>query len=136
MSDTNKVSVKKLTAIFLKIKEKREELKREFDGQDNLLKEKQEIIKAELGKHLEEHDQTSVNTEAGTFYRKIRTNYWTSDWGSLHKFILEHKCPELLSNRIHQTNLKTFMDENPDVLPAGLNIDREYVVTVNKPRKS
>jgi hypothetical protein len=33
---------------------------------------------------------------------------------------------ELLEKRIHQTNIKEFLEGNPDVHPPGLNIDSEY----------
>ena len=129
------ITVDRLVAVFIKIRDKRSTLKKEYEAVDNELKEKLEIINAELMKHCEENNTNSVNTDNGTFYRKVRENYWSSDWASFHKFILEHGVPELLSNRIHQTNLKTFLEENPDVHPQGLNVNREYVVTVNKPRK-
>lgn len=135
MSTTEKPSVEKLVKVFIKIREKRAAAKREFEEADKELEAQQDMIKAELLNHCNEHDVNSVNTAAGTFYRKVRTNYWTSDWAAFHKFILEHKVPELLSNRIQQTNLKTFMEENPDLHPPGLNVDSEYSVTVNKPRK-
>ena len=50
----------------------------------------------------------------------------------MHKFILEHKVPELLEKRVAQGNMKAFLEENPDLLPAGLNIDSEYTVTVRR----
>jgi len=40
--------------------------------------------------------------------------------------------PELLERRIHQTNIKQFLEENPDLLPAGLNVDSAYSITVRR----
>jgi hypothetical protein len=39
---------------------------------------------------------------------------------------------ELLEKRISQANMATFLEENPDLLPPGLNIDRRYAVTVRR----
>ena len=39
---------------------------------------------------------------------------------------------ELLEKRIHQTNIKEFIDANPDVHPPGLNIDSEYEITIRR----
>ena len=50
----------------------------------------------------------------------------------MHKFILEHGVPELFDKRLNQSNLKEFLEENPDVYPEGLNKDTEYVITVRK----
>jgi len=38
----------------------------------------------------------------------------------------------LLEKRIHQTNMKEFLENNPDVEPMGLNIDREYEITIRR----
>jgi hypothetical protein len=48
------------------------------------------------------------------------------------KFIVEHKVPELLEKRIQQTNMKQFLEEHPELLPPGLNVDSEYTVTVRR----
>ena len=50
----------------------------------------------------------------------------------MNKFILEHSVPELLEKRIHQTNMKVFLEEHPDVLPPGLNANMEYSVTIKR----
>jgi hypothetical protein len=38
----------------------------------------------------------------------------------------------LLEKRLHQTNMKQFLEENPDLKPAGLNIDSEYTIVVRR----
>jgi hypothetical protein len=50
----------------------------------------------------------------------------------MHKFIREHEAMELLERRIHQTNMKQFLEEHPELRPAGLNIDREYAITIRR----
>ena len=41
---------------------------------------------------------------------------------------------ELLERRIHQSNMKTFLEEHPDKLPMGLNVDRAFSIRVTRPR--
>jgi hypothetical protein len=50
----------------------------------------------------------------------------------MYKFMLEHEAPELLEKRLHQSNMKQFLEENPEVLPSGLNVDSEYTITVRR----
>jgi hypothetical protein len=50
----------------------------------------------------------------------------------MHKFILDHEVPEFLDKRLNQANLKQFLEENPDMLPPGLNVDSEYAISVRK----
>jgi hypothetical protein len=46
--------------------------------------------------------------------------------------MFEHNVPELLERRIHQTNIKQFLEENPDMLPLGLNVEAEQSITVRR----
>ena len=42
---------------------------------------------------------------------------------------------DLLEKRIAQTNMATFLEENPGVYPPGLNSVTEYAISVRKPTK-
>ena len=122
----------KCVKAYLNIKTKRAELSADFDTEDTILKDQQELIKTELLDYLKENDLKSVKTEAGTFYKTVKTRYWTSDWEQMHKFVLEHKVPEFLEKRLSQGVVKQFLEENPEVVPKGLNSDSEFAVTVRK----
>jgi hypothetical protein len=122
----------KLCRAFIKIRDKRAEMKREFEDADAGLRRKQDVIRAALLDHCKEHNVDSVKTEAGTFYRTTKKRYWTSDWDSMHRFILEHEVPQFLDKRLNQGNVREFLEDNPDLLPPGLNADVEYTISVRK----
>lgn len=124
--------MEKLVRVYLKMRDKRAELAAKFKEEDDDIKEKMDKIKSALLDHCKTTGAESVRTSEGMFYRSVRTNYWTSDWDSLGKFILQHEVPELLEKRIHQGNMKQFLQDNPDLLPPGLNVDSEYTITVRK----
>ena len=126
------VTLEKLVRVYLKIKGERERLSAEFKEADGKLVEQQDTIKSALLDHLKDTGAKSVTTDAGTFYRQIKQKYWTSDWESMHQFILEHEVPEFLEKRLHQGAVRGFLEENPDLLPKGLNVDSEFAVTVRK----
>jgi hypothetical protein len=128
-------TAKQLAAVFLKIKAKREELSKVFKAQDGELEEQQKLIKETLLTMCREQDTDGFQTEAGRVTRSKKTKYWTSDWDEFGKFLIKHNAPELLNKQINQSNMKTFLEENPDDLPPGLNIDTEYVISIYKPRK-
>ena len=132
MGDGNGVELEKLTKVFLKIKAKRNELSTEFKEQDDSLKIQQDTIKKALLDHCKKHNVESVRTSEGLFYRTVRTRYWTSDWTSMYNFVQEHKVPELLEKRLNQGNVKQFLEENHEVVPMGLNVDSEYLISVRK----
>ena len=51
---------------------------------------------------------------------------------AMHTFIKEHNVPELLDKRINQTNMKDFLEDNPDKVPDGLEISQETSISVRK----
>lgn len=126
------VSVEKLTKVYLKIRDKRAELKAQFEAEDEKLEAQLTEVKRALLDYCKTQGVDSVRTAAGLFYRQLKTRYWTNDWESMNKFIMEHSVPEFYEKRLNQTSVKQFLEENPDVLPPGLNVDSEYVVTVRK----
>lgn len=126
------IPVEKLVRVFIKIRDARSALKAKFDEEDDALKDKLDTIRQALLEHCKEHEVESVRTAAGIFYRSVKRRYWTSDWESMHKFILEHSEPSLLDKRINQTNMRQFLDDNPELVPKGLNADTEYTISVRK----
>jgi hypothetical protein len=131
MSETS-VSSDKLAEIYIKIRDKRAELKEKFEEQDNELKAQQDLLAEQMLALCHEQGADSIKTPAGTIIRKVDTRYWTTDWDSMYQFIEEHDAFPLLEKRLHQTNMRQFLEENPDLLPAGLQADSKYTVVVRR----
>lgn len=126
------VKLDKLTRAYLKIRDKRAELAAQFKAEDNELLEQLDMIKDALLEYCKDHGVDSVRTADGLVYRTQKTRYWTSDWHSMHKFILENGVPEFFEKRLNQGAVKEFLEENPEKVPPGLNVDSEYVIAVRK----
>jgi hypothetical protein len=122
----------KLAEVYIKIRDKRAELKEQYEAQDEGLKAQQELLAEKMLDICRDNNADSIKTPAGTIIRKVDTRYWTTDWDSMYQFIEEHDAYPLLEKRIHQTNLKQFLEENPELLPAGLQADRKYTVVVRR----
>lgn len=122
----------KMTSAFIKIRTERSVLSAKFKAEDDKLVRQQDILKRALLDYCENHGLESVRTSAGLFFRSSKTKYWTSDWEAMHKFIMEHNVPEFLDKRLNVTNIKQFLEENPNTVPDGLNIDKEFVISVRK----
>ena len=131
MSD-DKGLAEKLTRVYLKIRDKKAKVSAEFKKQDDELTRQLDKVKGALLDYCKEQGVESVKTSEGLFYRSVKTRYWTSDWESMHKFILEHGVPEFFEKRLNQTCVRQFLEENPDTVPKGLNTDSEYVISVRK----
>ena len=92
------------------------------------------MVSEKLQDMMKEVGADSLKTKFGTVSRSIKIRYWPSDWGAMYDFIREHEAPDLLEQRISQSKMKAFLEENPELLPKGLNADSRYTITVYKPR--
>ena len=126
------MNVEKLVEVYIKMRDKRSQLQKEFDVEDTRIKEQQALIEEQLLEMCKETGAEGLRTSSGSVFRTVKTRYWTSDQKSMKEFILENDAFELLENRIHQTNMKNFLEENPDKMPKGLNIDCRYGITVRR----
>ena len=62
-----------------------------------------------------------------------KTRYSTQDWDSFKAFLVEHDVLDLLEKRIAQGNMAKFLEDNPGLVPPGLNSTTEYDISVRKP---
>lgn len=129
---TETISVDKLVAVYIKMRDKRAELLRDYEEADSAVKTQMEVVESKLLDLCKEIGVDRLGSKHGTVMRTVKTRYWTSDWESMHKFILEKKMPELLERRISQTTMKQLLEENPELMPMGLNTDSKYSVTIRR----
>ena len=132
MSIDEDIPADKLTKAYIKIRAERALLSAEFKEKDGTLVRQLDTLKKALLDYCDSHHVESVRTAEGLFFRSTKTKYWTSDWDHMYEFITEHNVPQLLDRRLNQTNIKQFIEENPDVSPKGMSVDTEYVISVRK----
>lgn len=132
MGDYSDAPADKMTRTYIKIRQKRSELSAEYKKKDDELSQQLDILKRALLSYCDRNRVESVRTDEGLFFRSSKTKYWASDWEAMHKFVIEHAVPELMDKRLNQTNIKQFLEENPELAPQGLKIDTEYVISVRK----
>lgn len=126
------MSANKLVKIYLKIRDARTELSKKFKAEDALLVEQMDIVEKQLLEACNENDAKSINTAAGLVMRGVSTQYMTSDWDSMYKFIKDNDALGLLKQSLHQSNMKQFLDEYPDKFPPGMLVDSKYKITVRR----
>lgn len=124
-----------MVAVYIKMRDEKDRLTREFEERTAALKQQMDVIEQQLLELCKANGQDGGKTQHGTFTRTVKTRYWTTDWASMHRFIREHDAIDLLEQRIHQTNMKQFLTENPDTLPEGLNVESRYAITVRRATK-
>jgi hypothetical protein len=124
----SEATAEQLARVYVKIRDKRRELAK----QDDELKEQLDAISLQLLEICKAQGASTIRTEHGTVSRRTSKNYWTSDWGSFFQFIKEHDAFSLLQHRINNANMATFLEENPDLCPPGMNAEVSQTVVITK----
>lgn len=133
MTDTDTVPMDKLAKVYRRIRSEIATLTQEYDAKVEALKEQQEELKNAMKDQMKAMGVTSVRTSEGTVVLSVKTRYNTQDWDSFKRFVVEHDAVDLLEKRIAQTNMKQFLEENPGIVPPGLNSHAEFDISVRKP---
>ena len=123
-----------MTTIYRKIKAQIDQLTQEYDTQVEVLKASQDEIKFAIKDQMKALGVSSVKTEFGTVSMANKTRYSTQDWDSFKQFIVAHDVVDLLEKRIAQLNMAKFLEDNPGVVPPGLNAFSDFEIRITKPR--
>lgn len=135
MTEAAVIPMDKLAKIYLKIRAKKQEITQAYDDQIAEIESQEAEIKNAMKSQMLALGSKSVRTDAGTVMLGQKTRYHTQDWGSFKEFIVQHDALDLLEKRIAQSNMAKFLEENPGLVPPGLNSDTEYQISVRKPTK-
>jgi len=131
-TDAEVVPLDRLVKIHTKIKARIDALTKEYDTTVEQLKAQQDEVRFAIKDQMKAMGLKSVNTSYGTVSLSTKTRYNTQDWDSFKKFILEYQVVDLLEKRIAQLNMATFLEENPGVVPPGMNSYTEFDIRVTK----
>jgi len=129
------VPMDKLAKVYRKMATKIQQLTREYETEVEVIKAQQEVVKIALKDQMLKLGVKSVRTDQGTVVLSTVTNYNTQDWDSFKEFMKQYDALDLVQQRISQLNMKRFLEENPGVVPPGLNSMTEYGISVRKPTK-
>jgi len=121
-------TAEKLARVYVKIREKRRELAKE----DEKLEGELQIVADQLLEICKEQGAATIRTEHGTISRRLSKRYWTSNWTDFTQFVKQYDAFSLLTQRINNTNMTQFLEENPDLLPPGLNAEVTQTVVITK----
>ena len=129
------VPMDKLAKVYRRMQSRIQELTAQYESEIEDIKRQQDVVKIALKDQMLKLGVSSVRTDQGTVVLSTKTRYNTQDWDSFKECVKEHDALDLLEKRIAQTNMATFLEENPSLVPAGLNSMTEYAISVRKPTK-
>ncbi len=125
-------SVDDLSTEYIKIRTEREVLKEKFDDADKIFEQQLAEIEHKLIQIMLADNTTSMSTEKTVVIKRVLKRYNPTNWEAVYRLVDKYKAYGLLHKRIHDTNMKDFLEEHPDEYPEGLNVDSRYAVTVKR----
>jgi hypothetical protein len=126
------IPLDQLAKIYRKIKTRMDIVQKEFDTQLETLAAQLDEVKTEIKDQMKAQGAKSVKTDFGTLSLVTKTRYSTNDWDSFKTFVVQNDVVDLLEKRIAQLNMSKFLEENPGLVPPGLNSNTEFEIKLYK----
>jgi len=126
------IDLNRVTKAYLRLRDKRDELRRNYTEEDNALKAKQERLEIEMLSFLNDTHQESSRTVSGTVYKQEDIIPTGSDWDRFYQFVAENDAFDALERRIKKGFVAEYMREHEGAPPPGVSVLRKYVVRVRR----
>ena len=131
-STTDTESVADLSNKYVEIRNEREAKREVFEEQDKVYSDQLAEIENKLIEIMLAENTTSMSTEKYTVIKRVTKRYNPTNWDSVYRLVDKYKAYGVLHKRIHDTNMRDFLEQHPEEYPEGLNVDSRYAVTVKR----
>lgn len=123
----------KVVTAYNAIRDARTAKRHAWEKDDAELEKDQDTLKVLMLQMLNTTGAKSIATDHGTVYRTEKVKPSAADWSAVYAWIMENpERFELLEKRLKPTFVKQFMEEHEGQIPPGVNVHREYEVSVRR----
>ena len=130
-------NIEEVAAIYVMIRDLRDEATREYEAKKaEFDTDLDQLEKAMLSICNDLGNISSIKTNSGTVIRSLKERFGCGDWDGFRKFELANPDHDFRERRIHQGNMKQYLatiDPVEQGMPPGVNVFREYTITVRRP---
>lgn len=116
---------------YVQFRDRKAEIKAEYDGKVAMIDEKLKLIEAKLLETFQRTGVESVRTDHGTAYTSTRNSCTTADKAAFLEYVRSNDEWGLLDVRPLKSAVEQYKDTNQD-LPPGLNWRSEIVVNIRR----
>lgn len=128
------VSMDQLTRAYSAIRDARASRKRLWEEKDKELEDDMRTLRTHMLAFLNKTGAKSIATDAGTVYRSEKVKAAAADWSAVYAWIMDDPDRfEMLEKRLKPTFVSQYMEEHDGAVPPGVNVHREYEVSVRRP---
>lgn len=116
------------------IKDARTVKRHAWEKEDLALEDDQKKLDMLLLGRLNEQGATSIATPHGTVIRSLKLKPSAADWSAIWEWVIaDASRGELMERRLKTAFIKEYMEANDGAIPPGINLHREYEVSVRRP---
>jgi len=116
---------------YVKARDKKAELKSEYEKKVESLNEWMEKVELTILDHLNSENLESIKTTSGTAFKQHQTSATVADWDSTFAFISANHAWHMLEHRVSKTAVAEYIKEHKNV-PPGVNWSDRVVVNVRR----
>lgn len=121
----------RMVRAYMKIRDKRAELKREYEEQDKELRSKLQLLEAEFQKEFASSGTKSIKTDDGVVFQQTVTKASISDTSTFLPWVREHDALDMLQKRVTVKAVTDYIEEFGET-PPGITVYREHEVRIRK----
>lgn len=129
------ITVDNLTNVFVRIRDKRRELKRVFEAEDEVLKNKLKQVEIELLRRAQEEGVTGWKTPHGTSYMTEEQHTSIADPDGFMEFVLQTGDLLFYEQRPSLSHIREYQQAHDGELPPGVRMFRENRMRVRASKK-
>ena len=130
--EEEKLPVDKMVRIYIKMRDKKAEITAAYEQELADLEAQRGWVVNAIKEEMQSTGAKAIKTEYGTVSLITKTRYYTNDWDAFKSFVVEHDALDLFEKRIAQRNMETFLEDNPKLVPPGLNSESKFDISVRK----
>lgn len=116
---------------IVKLRDQRSALKRQYEADDAILKDKVAKLDAWLLKTMQEVGTDQLKGGGYIAFTSTIDRAKCDDWGSFWTFLAENGRLDMLEKRVSSKTVSEYLEEFGE-LPPGISISRERTVNVRK----
>lgn len=125
------VKVDQVVQAYLKLREKRSDLKKAYDTEDGDLKTKMERLETWLMQQMQQTGATQLGSAHGTAYQQTVMKGNCSDWPSFWQWLADNGRFDMVEKRISVKTIQEHWQETGE-MPPGINVNPELRVIIRK----
>lgn len=126
------VNVDDVIAAYIKLREKRSQIKAEAERQADELQTKMNKLESWIKEQADTMGVTSFKTKHGTAFLTTVDFAAVADWDAILKFVRENEAFDMFEKRISKSAVRGYIDQTKQV-PPGVNYGTRIEVNVRKP---